>query len=159
MLTALGARRARLFALLLVVAALSAGCFAGSGQAGQATGLNRELFELVNADRAANGLPGFQWDAQLGGLAQEWSQEMASSGSFRHRNLNEVINRPEYASYRRVGENILVGNCGMSAAEVERAWMNSPGHKANIVGNYNTVGIGTVCRDGRLWATQNFGLR
>ena len=159
MLTALGARRARLFASLVVVGALATGCFAGSGQAVPAGGLNRQLFDLVNADRAANGLPGFQWDAQLGGLAQEWSQQMASTGSFRHRDLNAVINRAGFSSYRRLGENILLGSCGMSADQVERAWMNSPGHRANIVGNYNLAGIGTVCRDGRLWATQNFGLR
>jgi uncharacterized protein YkwD len=157
MLTALGTRRARLLAAVLVVAALSTGCFAGQGA--PSGGLNRELFDLVNADRAAHGLPALQWDAQLGGLAQEWSQDMASTGAFRHRDLNEVINRQSYAPYRRLGENILVGGCGMSAGEIERAWMNSPGHRANIVGDFNTIGIGTVCRDGRLWATQNFGLR
>ncbi|HEX6310771.1 MAG TPA: CAP domain-containing protein [Acidimicrobiia bacterium] len=159
MLTDLGTRRARLLAILLLVTALTAGCYAGNASDLPTGGINRQLFELVNTDRAANGLPGLQWDSQLGGLAQEWSQQMASTRTFRHRDLNEVINRAEYAPYDRLGENILVGGCGISPEEIERAWMNSPGHRANILGNYNTIGIGTVCQDRRLWATQNFGLR
>jgi uncharacterized protein YkwD len=155
---ALASRRARLLFPLLVVAALTAGCFPTGGQ-GAPGGINGQLFDLLNADRAAHGLPAVQWDGQLGGLAQDWSQNMGTTGQFRHRNLNEVLGRPGYTHYRRLGENILVGACNLSAQEVERAWMNSPGHRANILGNFNAVGIGTACINGRLWATQNFGLR
>ena len=156
MLTTLGTRRARLLALLLVVAALTAGCY---GRQGLSSAGPNEFLNLVNTDRAAHGLPGLQWDSQLGGLAQEWSHDMASTGSLRHRDLGEVMNRPEYSSFRRLGENILVGGCGMSADELERAWMSSPTHRANILGDYDVAGVGTVCRDGRLWATQNFASR
>ena len=47
----------------------------------------------------------------------------------------------------------------MSAAEVEQAWMNSAGHRANILnGGYNVAGVGVACNGfGQLYATQNFG--
>jgi uncharacterized protein YkwD len=40
---------------------------------------------------------------------------------------------------------------------MEQAWMNSPGHRANILGSFNVIGVGVVCSGGRVWATQSFG--
>jgi uncharacterized protein YkwD len=161
MLSSLGTRRARLLACALVVATLTAGCFSGakasSGVPLPATGLSREVFDLVNVDRAANGLPAVSWNPQLGGLAQGWSEHMGSTGQFEHSDLNATLRSPEFSAFRRLGENILVGSCNMTAAEIERAWMNSPGHRANILGDYNVIGVGVVCAGGRLWATQSFG--
>jgi uncharacterized protein YkwD len=47
----------------------------------------------------------------------------------------------------------------MSAGQMEAAWMNSPGHRANILnGNFNAVGVGYWrVPDGRLWVAVNFG--
>ena len=161
MLNALRTRRAKLLASALVVATLTAGCFASAGSSREvplpASGLSREVYELVNADRAAHGLPPLAWHSKLGGLAQGWSEHMAATGSFRHSDLNGTIRSAEFAEFRRLGENILVGSCGMSAADMERAWMNSPGHRANILGAFNVVGVGVVCSGGKLWATQSFG--
>lgn len=160
MLTALGTRRARLLASAVVIATLTTGCFVGasSPSAGPpAGGITRQLFDLTNADRAGQGLPALQWDSQLGGLAQGWSEHMGSTGNFAHRNLNEVLSRPDYSRFQRLGENILVGTCSTSAGEIQRTWMNSPAHRANILGSYTMIGIGAVCTNGRLWVTQNFG--
>lgn len=161
MLSSLGTRRARLLASALVVATLTAGCFSGANDAPgvplPASGLSREVYDLVNVDRAANGLPALSWNDQLGGLAQSWSEHMGSTGTFEHSDLNATIRSPEFDGFRRLGENILVGSCAMTAAEVEQAWMNSPGHRANILGDFNTIGVGFVCAGGRLWGTQSFG--
>jgi uncharacterized protein YkwD len=162
MLSSLGTRRARLLASALVVATLTAGCFVGGHSAREiplpASGLSREVYNLVNADRAANGLPALSWNAELGGLAQGWSEHMAATGKLEHSDLNATLASPEFDGFRRLGENILVGSCSMTAAEMEQAWMNSPSHRANILGDYNVIGVGAVCSGGRLWATQNFGL-
>lgn len=160
MLSVVGQRRARLLASAAVVAALTAGCFGATGvQQASHTVNPREVATLVNRTRAANGLPGLPWNDQLGSLAQDWSAHMAATGRFAHRDLQATITRPEFSGFARLDENILVGACGISAAEVHAAWMNSPGHRANILAaEADVIGIGLVCgTDGRLWATQNFG--
>jgi len=163
-------RRAGVVAGALIVLALATACYGGSAagvtrEAGYPTGSSyaesteRELMDLLNAERAANGLGAVSWDGQLGWLSMDWSQSMAASGSFTHRDLNHAI-RNLVSGFTRLGENILVGGCGMSAADMHRAWMNSAGHRANILATgYNTAAIGVVCgSDGRVWATTNFGL-
>ena len=161
MLSSLGTRRARLLASALTVATLTAGCFVGGNSAREVplpdAGLSREIYELVNADRGAHGLPPLNWNAQLGGLAQGWTENMAATGRLQHSNLSATLRSPEFDGFSRLGENILVGGCNMSAAEMEQAWMNSPSHRANILGSYNVIGVGVVCSGGRLWATQSFG--
>jgi uncharacterized protein YkwD len=159
MLSSLGTRRARLLASALVVATLTAGCVTGQQGARQvpASGLAGEVYGLVNADRAANGLPALTWNAQLASHAQAWSEHMASTGTLAHSDLNGLI-LSLFNGFRRLGENVLVGSCNLSAAEMEQAWMNSPSHRANILGDFNVIGIGVVCSGGRLWATKSFGL-
>ena len=164
MLSSLGTRRARLLASALVVATLTAGCFGGGTTKSAAreiplpaSGVTREVYDLVNADRAANGLPALSWHPQLGGLAQGWAEHMGSTGKLEHSDLDATLRSPEFDAFHRLGENILVGNCNMTAVEIEQAWMNSPGHRANILGDFNTIGVGVVCAGGRLWATQSFG--
>jgi len=155
MLTALRTRTARLVACALVVGVAATGCFGGPNESLQSSGYTRELYDLVNADRARHGLPGFGWDNQLGGLAQGWSQYMASAG-MGHRNIYEILN----LGFGGAAENVIRSpNCNISPAQVEAAWMNSPAHRNNILGPYNVIGIGVVCANGQLWATQDFGRR
>jgi uncharacterized protein YkwD len=119
----------------------------------------QQLFDRVNSDRAANGLGPLAWNPQLDCLAQEHSDWMASTGSFTHRDLSATIRQPDYSSYSSLGENILVGPVSMTADQMEDAWMNSPGHRANILSsNFDSIGIALgQSSDGRVWATQNFG--
>lgn len=164
MLKSLGTHRARLLAAAFVVATLTAGCFGAGGTSSARevplppSGLSREIYDLVNADRGTHGLPVLTWHPKLGGLAQGWSEHMASTGRLEHSDLNTTLRSPGFSEFHRLGENILAGNCSMTAAEMERAWMNSPGHRDNIFGSYNVIGIGVVCAGGRLWATQSFGV-
>jgi uncharacterized protein YkwD len=118
-----------------------------------------DLFIRVNRDRVANGMRALVWNDQLGGLAASWSHKMAGDGVFGHRDLNAVLASAPYAGWRTLGENILVGGCSLSGAAMEAAWMNSAGHRANILSaGYSRIGIGVECSsDGRAWATQEFG--
>jgi uncharacterized protein YkwD len=117
----------------------------------------QELYHHLNAERAANGLGPMGWHDQLGGLAQGWSEHMANTGDFSHQNLGAVLGNPAFGGFSAMAENIIHGGCGTSAAQLHQAWMNSPGHRVNILGNYGAVGIGIACNgNGDLYATQDF---
>jgi uncharacterized protein YkwD len=117
----------------------------------------QELYSYVNDARAANGLGPVGWHDQLGGLAQSWSDYMAATGNYSHQDLDAILQSPPYAGFSGLGENILRGGCGISAAQMHLAWMSSPEHQANILGNYSAVGIGVTCNGGNVYATEEFG--
>jgi uncharacterized protein YkwD len=158
-------RRTAPLAALAVVVALAAACAPVKSPAGGAPPLPwnyahpqaHELFHLVNAERAAHGLGQVGWNDQLGGLAQRWSDHMAGSGSFSHQNLNAILQDPAYWGFSALGENIISGGCGMSAGQMHAAWMGSPSHRANILGNFSALGIGVTCGGGRVYVTEDFG--
>jgi uncharacterized protein YkwD len=119
----------------------------------------REIFAGLNQERAARGLAPLAWDPQLAGLANEWSTQMAGTGNFAHRDLGAVIRSAGWQGvYTSLGENIITGG-GLTSNSSHAAWMNSPGHRQNLLQQgYDTVGIAVFCdADGRMWATQNFG--
>lgn len=116
------------------------------------------IYNRTNADRGAFGLGPLAWDPQLACNARDWSAEMAASGIFRHQDLGALIRSPAYADYASLGENILVGPGGMNGDQMHDAWMASPSHRANILGAFDSIGIGLArSSDGRLWATEEFG--
>lgn len=106
----------------------------------------QEVFKLVNQQRTNNGLQALKIDNEVQKVARIKAQDMVNNNYFSH-------NSPTYGSpfdmlnsfkvsYKTAGENIA-GNSSNSAAVT--AWMNSPGHKANILnGNFNYTGIGVV---------------
>lgn len=117
----------------------------------------QEVARLVNAERAKEGLAPLTLSAELSRVARMKSQDMHDRGYFDH-------NSPTYGSpfqlmksqgitYRTAGENIAMGYRTPEA--VVNAWMNSPGHRANILNaSYTTIGVGYVA-DGSYW-TQHF---
>ena len=113
----------------------------------------QEVVRLVNAERAAYGLPALSIRADLCQYARVKSQDMHDSGYFSHTS-------PNYGSpfdmmqsfgitYSHAGENIAMG---YSTPEVVvSAWMNSEGHRANILSaSYTELGVGYVA-DGGYW--------
>jgi uncharacterized protein YkwD len=146
----------RLVAVLVaaLVAAVASLALASPAAAGNAEDEAR-LFELTNQARGQNGLGALAYDPAAVSVARSWAAELARSGQLRHNpNLVANVNAFVTTEWTRVGEN--VGYAG-SADQVQTAYMNSPGHRANILGDYNRVGIGAV-RDGsgRLWTTVVF---
>ncbi|WP_246040222.1 MULTISPECIES: CAP domain-containing protein [Bacillaceae] len=103
------------------------------------------VVELTNAERRKNGLRDLQVDNSLANVAQAKSNDMLSKNYFSHTSPTYGspfdMMRSFGISYSYAGENIAKGQ--RSADEVVTAWMNSPGHRANILnGNYTHIGIG-----------------
>ena len=116
-----------------------------------------EVVRLVNAERAKQGLSPLRENWQLSRVARFKSQDMRDNRYFSH-------NSPTYGtpfqmiksfgiSYRAAGENIARGQRTPEA--VVAAWMNSAGHRANILSSsFTEIGVGYVA-DGNYW-TQMF---
>ena len=117
----------------------------------------QEVIRLVNEIRVENGLRELTYDWQLGRVARYKSQDMKDNKYFSH--TSPVYGSPFQMmksfgiSYRSAGENIAKGQATPEA--VVNAWMNSSGHRANILNSsYTHIGVGYVA-DGRYW-TQMF---
>lgn len=106
----------------------------------------KEVFDLINKQRTNNGLDALKNDSEIQRVARIKAQDMVYNNYFSHTS-------PTYGSpfdmlksfkisYKTAGENIA-GNSSNSSAVT--AWMNSSGHKANILNsNFNYTGIGVV---------------
>lgn len=113
----------------------------------------QQVVTLVNAERAKYGLAALTLDETLCGCARVKSQDMHDQGYFSHTSPTYGspfdMMRAFGVSYRTAGENIAMGYA--TPAAVVEAWMNSEGHRANILSaNYTTLGVGYVA-DGGYW--------
>ncbi|MFF0431147.1 sigma-70 family RNA polymerase sigma factor [Streptomyces sp. NPDC004327] len=118
-----------------------------------------QVIELVNAERAKAGCGPLTENALLTRAAQGHSDDMAARDFFDHTNPDGdgPGERVTAAGYRwsTYGENIAKGQ--RTPAEVMDAWMNSPGHRANILNcSFKEIGIGLHPAGGPYW-TQVFG--
>ena len=126
--------------------------------ADRANAAARDFYDRLNAERAARGRPALVWDPALANYASSWSQNMAANG-FRHSN---IANMWGIGSYNTIGENIAMGyGSGTTAGTLHVAWMNSSGHRQNMLSpQFDSVGIGVFCApDGAMWATTSFAHR
>ena len=112
----------------------------------QLTADEQEVFDLINAKRVANGLAALKIDDELQNVARIKAQDMVDNNYFSH--TSPVYGSPFNMmksfgiSYKTAGENIA-GNSSNSGAV--NAWMNSEGHRANILNSsFNYTGIGVV---------------
>ena len=117
----------------------------------------QQVIDLTNAQRSKNGLPALKADSQLNGVAQKKSLDMQQKNYFSHTS-------PTYGSpfdmmrdfgvtYKSAGENIAQGQ--RTPQEVVTAWMNSEGHRKNILSaNFTHIGVGYEAT-GKHW-TQMF---
>ncbi|MCA6091211.1 CAP domain-containing protein [Streptomyces sp. SCA3-4] len=126
-----------------------------------AEGLAEEVLALTNAERRVAGLPPLAADRRLASAAGAHSADMAGRDFFSHTTPegHEPWDRARAAGapHRATGENIACGQ--RTSAEVVRGWMDSPGHRANILTpGFTHLGVGyaTGGRAGTYW-TQLFG--
>ncbi|MFH0242208.1 CAP domain-containing protein [Streptomyces sp. HK10] len=123
------------------------------------TAAEAEVLRLVNLERAEAGCRPVTADPELAELAGDFSQDMAAQGFFSHTSPNGDTpwDRAEAAGIDNLGgENIARGQA--DARSVMDAWMDSPGHRANILNcDYRTLGVGAHFAEGGPWWTQNFG--
>ncbi|MYS93986.1 MULTISPECIES: CAP domain-containing protein [Streptomyces] len=118
-----------------------------------------QVLRLVNEERAKVGCSAVAANSALTELAQNYSEDMAARGFFDHTDPNGRTpwDRAGKAGISNLGgENIARGQA--DAAAVMDAWMNSPGHRANILNcDFKTLGVGVEFGSGGPWWTQDFG--
>ncbi|MDR0880764.1 MAG: CAP domain-containing protein [Clostridioides sp.] len=127
---------------------------------GEFADLQKQVLDIVNAERAKSGLKALTLDAKLSEVATLKSQDMINKNYFDH-------NSPTYGSpfdmmkkygitYQTAGENIAMGQ--KSPQEVMTAWMNSEGHRKNILtSNFTKIGVGVAKNaNGTIYWTQMF---
>lgn len=135
----------------------------GAPQAQSApTGTVAQVVALVNKERAAAGCGPLTEDAQLEDAARAHSDDMAARAFFDHTNPDgaDPGQRITAAGYRwsTYGENIAMGQ--QTPQAVMDSWMNSPGHRANILNcSFKNMGVGVHKGSGGPWWTQDFGAK
>ncbi|MFE7260526.1 CAP domain-containing protein [Streptomyces sp. NPDC057592] len=117
------------------------------------------VLALVNQERLKVGCSPLTASSSLASLAQDFSEDMAARGFFDH---TDPDGRTPWDRASKAGvqglaaENIARGQA--TAKAVMDSWMNSPGHRANILNcDYRTLGVGVHYGSGGPWWTQDFG--
>jgi len=118
--------------------------------------IEQQVLTLTNQERAKAGLKALVADGPLMDSARAKSTDMRTNNYFSHNSptLGSPFDQMKARgiSYRAAAENIAMGQ--RSAAEVVQAWMESPGHRANIMnGSYTHIGIGYDA-NGHYWTQQ-----
>lgn len=134
--------------------------------------LNAAIFFATNTEREKHKLPIFQTSRALNACAYEHSRDMALENFFSHENPNDPVKHTAWQRMEAKGlksgeraENIAMRTTNSLtylafADEMVKLWMNSPGHRANILNrNLRFLGCGVhacTCPKFHLYATQNF---
>lgn len=177
-------RRLRQILASVALAAWLAGCGGGGGGGGPTTGgvtapptpvasgapqsaefadVESRIMDGVNVERQRNGLAPVSGNDVLHDVARTYSRRMAEESFFSHDSPSgdSVQDRVEERGlrYRAVGENLFqavhvpVGDLPRVAVE---GWMNSPGHRGNILGAYEQTGVGVWQVGNSTYVTQVF---
>ncbi|THG32373.1 CAP domain-containing protein [Naasia lichenicola] len=107
---------------------------------------------LVDQARWDNGQNGLNRNAAMDQVALAWAQQLAANGTLSH--------NPDYSSqipagWQGAAENVAQGYA--TGASLHQGWMDSPGHRANILGDYTDIGIALIEGGGTTWAVEVFG--
>jgi len=154
----------RFWAVTCLIAGLSAvGAQAqrGYGQQGQGQfmpGAGEQLMALANEARAQAGAGPLKWDESLAAAARKHCFRMVAEGPIAHRYAGEADLSTRAADagahFDVIEENVAVGP---SPSEIHEEWMNSPGHRENLLSrDVNKVGIAVVAARGVLYAVADY---
>lgn len=134
-------RRTIVAASIVMAIALLTGCLNAD---------QSQVLSSLNADRQANGRRALVTHAQAQTKAQAWAEELARTGKLKHSNLSHGIT----GCWRSLGENV---GYGPNVPAIQKAYMNSPGHRANIMSNaFNAVGVGYARKGNVVYTVQVF---
>jgi hypothetical protein len=138
----LGSKRWLSIAIVASMATIGLGLAAGADSATEA-----DFLAHINSTRSSNGV-----DGGLRSHARNHTQDMMDANQIFHSTSAE-LKAAAGSGWSKLGENVGRGG---SVSSLHQAFMNSPGHRANILGEYNYVGIGTGTKDGVLYVTVVF---
>jgi uncharacterized protein YkwD len=145
--------------MLFVLCATSLSCADGTAVPDCTADMDAEVcavFQLVNQERVSRGLAPYAWSPRLAVASQRHAEDMFEQDYFSHTSLDgrDFGDRADDAGYDGSprGENIASGQ--RSAESVMNSWMNSTGHRNNILSaSSNEIGIGLH----QFYWVQNFG--
>jgi uncharacterized protein YkwD len=146
--------------------------------------IERAVFTFTNQERGRNRLSALAWDDALAKIARDHSKDMAANNFFSHENLagedpTDRATRHGYSTRKNLGggwysdgiaENIgkmptgnvighgYVSNNAQSVAKAQvESWMDSPGHRSNILNSgYDRLGVGVAFDGSYYYITQDF---
>ena len=154
--------RSLLVALLAAAAALaglvavpSTAHAAGSTSVGSA--FDTQVLALTNVQREKYGLKPLRAMSCVDGYANRWTRRLANEDKMYHQALRPIMRN---CNLRTAGENLAWRGSSLSAAQVVSMWMNSPGHRRNILtARYKYLGVAAwrSSDTGRVYAGQVFG--
>ena len=157
-------RHAPRWGLLIVAALATVAMLAGFARAetvsfGVNAGSENMLARKINGERTRRGKNALKVDLQLTRVARRWSSNMATQDRMYHNpNLGSQVD----GDWTRLGENVGYSSKRDATqadlvARLHTAFMNSPSHRANVLGDYTRVGVGVrIADDGTMWVTVNF---
>jgi len=150
------------FALLIGGLLAPAGLWAASrGAHPRVNSAEAFLFEAANRDRAAAGLPAFQWDANLAEAARRHAEQMVRHNALSHQFPGEAPlqdrARQAGARFGMIAENVAEGP---SAEGLHAQWMHSAPHRENLLDReLNSIGISVIASGGQYFAVEDFSVR
>lgn len=127
--------------------------------------IEQAIFQRVNQERTAAGLPALSYNTTMEHYARIKSKDMGDNGYFSHEDLQGKLiteqMKADGVSYRAWGENIAyiqgMNDNSALATKFMDNWMNSSGHRANILStNFSSIGIGVYKIGNTYYATQEF---
>ena len=138
--------------------------------------MEKAIHDLINVQRQSNGLNKLSWDEALSDIARDHSSNLIRMGRISHigPSGDDFLDRYNAAGYdcqiytttNQIvfgGENVfwqsyVNNNDGQMAYSTVTGWMQSPGHKANLLNNlWEVEGIGvSISANGEIYVTQNF---
>jgi hypothetical protein len=118
----------------------------------------QQVLELANADRAQQGIPPLKWDPALAQAASDHAELMAQQAALSHQYPGEadLVARAGAAGahFRSIAENVALAP---SPQALEKEWMNSAPHRANLLNPaMNVIGVGLVKKGGNYYAVEDF---
>jgi len=112
-------------------------------------GTEGSFLSEINSSRASAGLPPLTMSSELVPYARSHSAEMMAAGTIYHSsNLAGVA-----SGWESLAENV---GAGPSVSSLHTAFMDSAGHRRNILGDFNYAGVGVKEADGQIWVTVIF---
>jgi len=139
--------------LLILASVIGAPAVAAAPRTGEESAAEQQFLSLANSARSQSALAPLAGSSGWQGHARDHSDEMAASNSIFH-DSNLSNEAASLGCWTKVGENV---GRGPSVGAIHNGLMNSPTHRANILGDFDALGVGVkISAEGTVYVTQRF---